>query len=78
MRSLTVLAVSIALLLASCDESIEDRAATAYGKCAAEYGLEGGLVVIVRGPDGGFAITAPDLPEPVASECLRRLNEILE
>jgi hypothetical protein len=57
---------------------LREEGLSAYGLCAAEHGLEGGVMGIVRGPDGGFAITAPDSPEPAASECLRRLNAILQ
>jgi len=69
--------VSRSLLLGPCGDSIEDRAATAYQECAAEYGLEASMIGIVRGSEGGYAITASNLPEPAASECLRSVDAIL-
>jgi hypothetical protein len=36
------------------------------------------MIGMARGPDEGFAITAPDLPEPAAGECWRRMNLILQ
>jgi hypothetical protein len=72
-----VLGLSLWLLLAAC-ESVEDRAVNEYQECVAEHGLEGGGIGIVRGEEGGFAITAPDLPEPAASECLRRATSVLQ
>ena len=72
-----VLTLALSVFGAACGDSIEDRAASVYQECAAEYGLEGGVVGIVRGPDGRFAITAPDLPEPAATECRRRVNAVL-
>ncbi len=70
-------AVLVAVVLASCGDSIEERAVDEYRACAASYGLDGGVVGITRGPGDGFAITAPDLPEPAAGECLRRVNAVL-
>ena len=75
---MAVLSLMIVVTLTACTEPIEERAATAFADCAAEFGLDGGMIGIVRGPNGSFAITAPDLPEPAASECRRRMNLILQ
>jgi len=71
------MAVSFGLLVTACGDSVEDRATTAYQDCAAEFGFEANMIGIVRGPDGAYAVSASNLPEPAASECLRRVNEIL-
>ncbi|MDH3539774.1 MAG: hypothetical protein OEP52_07260 [Acidimicrobiia bacterium] len=72
-----VLALVLALFLVACD-SIEDRAVDEYRDCTRQHGLEAGMIGIARSPDGSWAITTPDLPEPAATECLRRATSVLD
>ena len=76
MDRLWAVLVACCLGLTACD-SIEDKAVDAYRECATEYGLDAGMIGIVQGPDGGYAITGSDLPEPAATECLARASDVL-
>ncbi len=68
----------VMLALSGCGESLEDRATRVFIECANEFGLDGGMVGVVRGLDGGFAVTTPALPEPAATECSQRLSAVLQ
>lgn len=72
-----VVALATVLAVTGCGESVEDRVVAEYQRCAAEYGFEAGVIGLNRGPDGELAITTPDLPEPGATECLRRVTAII-